>query len=134
MFFHGIRCEFLEKQFPVLSSRRSLSEKTEEQKADRKHLLDRFGIEPVHLLEADDQSYSVRRCIRECSKFGNVVLAFDTLPLPLWQLSRHEVGVPALDVRECCWLAAEGNETAVRVKRLFPRKRIVHIPVTAYSN
>ncbi len=98
MFYHGVNREYIYQQYPVLSPRRSVSHKNKEQRMDRRHLMEKFGIEPIHLLESSDH-YPVDRCIQECLEFGDTVLEFATLPDPLWQLSRHEVGVTVLDVR-----------------------------------
>jgi len=101
MFFHGINWEYVIREYPVLSPRRTVSQKKQEQLLDRIHLIQQFGIEPIHLLEAAD-GYPEERCIQECLAFGDTVFAFQTLPLPMWQLSRHEVGIEVLDLRTCC--------------------------------
>lgn len=79
---------------------------------DRLHLLQQFGLEPVHLLESDE-SYPDERCIRECLAFGDTVFAFEQLSLPMWQLSRHEVGVEVLDLRTCSAIYTKRNDTKV---------------------
>ncbi|UFJ39115.1 hypothetical protein LOK74_13630 [Brevibacillus humidisoli] len=98
MFYHGIDREYVYKHFPILSARRSVSAKRDEQLADRRHLLQQFGLEPVHLLEAADD-YPPHRCVEECFAYGDTVFAFQTLEAPFWQLSVREVGVPILDLR-----------------------------------
>ncbi|GAB7388713.1 hypothetical protein BSNK01_25510 [Bacillaceae bacterium] len=125
MFFHGINVEYVENEFPVLAPRRSISQKKDAiQIQDRRHLLERFGLEPVHLLESEPGIYPVWRCVKECFRFGDVVFAFPTLPLPFWQLSRHEIGVPVLDLRHCAWLVVSAARAGQRIRRLFPGKRI----------
>lgn len=99
MFYHGINREYIYRQFPILSPRRSVSQKDKEQRLDRWHLIEKFGIEPIHLLESSED-YSKERCIQECLEFGDTVLEFSRMPDPIWQLSRHEVGTIVIDVRE----------------------------------
>ncbi|MBO8164506.1 MAG: hypothetical protein H0Z34_12400 [Brevibacillus sp.] len=98
MFYHGINREYVYKYFPVLSARRSVSQKNDTQLADRRHLLELIGLEPIHLLEAD-ADFPPQRCIKECLAYGDTVFAFQTLDLPFWQLSRREIGIPVLDLR-----------------------------------
>lgn len=100
MFYHGINWEYVLQEYPILSPRRGVSRKRGDQLKDRQHLLERFGLEPIHLLEESDD-FPVQRCVRECLAFGDTVFAFAELPQPMWQLSRHEVGVEVLDLR-CC--------------------------------
>lgn len=111
MFFHGIHWEYVKREYPVLSPRRTVSKKKQEQWLDRIHLIQQFGIEPIHLLEADE-TYPAWRCIAECYAFGDTVFAFETLTSPLWQLSRHEVGVEVLDLRKstCVYTFRTGAE------------------------
>ncbi|MGC5326536.1 hypothetical protein [Brevibacillus sp. SYSU BS000544] len=99
MFYHGINREYVYQQYPVLSPRRTVSHKNREQRSDRRHLIDQFGIEPIHLLQSSDD-YPKATCIEECMEFGDLVLEFTALPDPVWQLSKHEVGVFVLDVRQ----------------------------------
>ncbi|NGQ94405.1 hypothetical protein G3578_04340 [Brevibacillus sp. SYP-B805] len=121
MFYHGIKWEYVYQDYPILSPRRGISRKSREQMSDRFHLLAQFGLEPVHLLEAGT-AYPVEQCIRECLAFGDTVFGFAHLPDPLWQLSRHEVGVPALDLRHCTEIYL--TEEVVEISRLFP-----HVPI-----
>lgn len=100
MFYHGIDWVYVRKEYPLLSPRRNVSRKHAEQLADRMHLLEQFGIEPVHLLE-DGPDYPAERCIAECLAFGDTVFAFDNISHPYWQLSCHEIGVEVLDLRTC---------------------------------
>ncbi|MEW9670793.1 hypothetical protein [Ammoniphilus sp. 3BR4] len=100
MFFHGIQMRFLAKQFPYLNPDGHVSSKHGDQLADRIHLIEKFGLEPVHLLESSPD-YPVSKCLKECFSFGDVVLAFCKLTQPIIQLSKHELGVPFLDVRSC---------------------------------
>lgn len=98
MFFHGINWEYVKREYPVLSPRRTVSQKKQDQWLDRIHLIQQFGIEPIHLLEADEE-YSSLRCMEECYAFGDTVFAFEKLTPPMWQLSSHEIGVEILDLR-----------------------------------
>jgi len=100
MFYHGIKWENVCREYPLLTPRRAIRSKRQEQLLDRLHLLQQFGLEPIHLLEADE-TYPPERCIQECLAFGDTVFAFARLSLPMWQLSRHEIGVEVLDLRTC---------------------------------
>lgn len=123
MFYHGIKWEYVWRQYPILSPRRSVGEKKKEQRQDRLHLLQQFGVEPIHLLEAGDD-YPADRCLRECSVFGDTVFEFDRLRLPVWQLSPHEIGVEVLDLRTCTRIYVTGNPT--NVADLFPGIPCIH--------
>lgn len=111
MYFHGIDYRFVELQYPVLSPRLTLRDKKPEQKEDRQHLFERFGLEPVHLLKSS-KTYTVLECLRACFSFGDTVFAFHDLPLPTWKLSKHEFGVEAIDLRRALWVAT-ANESVV---------------------
>ncbi|MFP3389313.1 hypothetical protein [Brevibacillus sp. SIMBA_040] len=117
MFYHGIKWEYVMKEYPLLSPRRTVSKHRRDQALDRKHLLQQFGLEPVHLLEADE-SYPHERCIMECFEFGDTVFAFERLELPVWQLSHHEVGVEVLDLRSCKTIYTIRYEA--KVESFFP--------------
>lgn len=117
MFFHGIKWEYVIREYPVLSPRRTVRGKRKEQLLDRLHLLQMFGVEPIHLLEAD-AGYPPERCIKECLAFGDTVFAFERLCLPIWQLSSHEVGVEVLDVRSSVLIYTTNHEA--KVERYFP--------------
>ncbi|RXT14660.1 hypothetical protein EIZ39_00115 [Ammoniphilus sp. CFH 90114] len=91
---------YLIKQFPFLNPNAHVSSKHRDQLKDRIHLIERFGLEPVHLLE-NSPDYPIRKCLKECFSFGDVVLAFQELSSPILQLSKHELGVTYLDVRHC---------------------------------
>lgn len=123
MFFHGIDLKYVEMMFPILAPRRTVFGKTKEQQADRKHLIERFGLEPVHLLEVSND-YPVVRCLKECFVFGDTVFAFRHLPLPLWQLSRHEIGVPVLNLAFCEMIFTKYRKNKQKLKLLFPDKTI----------
>jgi len=124
MFYHGIYWEYIQKEYPILSPRRRVSRKRGDERMDRMHLLESFGLEPVHLLEESD-SYPELRCVRECLAFGDTVLAFPRLPEPMWQLSPHEVGVEVLDLRTCFRIyVAEPNP---EVSELFPNAETVPV-------
>lgn len=100
MFFHGIDLKFLKKQYPFLYPEANISSKNLTQLKDRKHLVERFGLEPVHMLESAT-SYSTKECVQECLSFGEIVFGFRVVTEPFFQLSMHEIGVPFLDVRRC---------------------------------
>jgi len=117
MFFHGINWEYVKREYPLLSPRRTVSQKVPEQLLDRIHLIQQFGIEPIHLLEAEER-YPEERCIQECYVFGDTVFAFERLPLPMWQLSSHEVGVEVLDLRTCSRIYT--YRSVVEVEEWFP--------------
>ncbi|TPG85692.1 hypothetical protein EEL32_14755 [Brevibacillus laterosporus] len=117
MFYHGIHDKYVVSHYPILSPRRTAPYKHGKDLSDRMHLIEQFGIEPIHLLE-ESCDYSQDICLRECRRFGNVVFSFQTLPIPLWQLSKHEIAVPILDLRETVAIyATEEHET---IRRLFP--------------
>lgn len=103
MFFHGIDYMYLKKQYPFLNPDSNISSKKSKQLKDRQHLVERFGYEPVHLLESTEK-YPVKTCIKECLSFGEIVLAFGQVTEPLLQLSEHEIGVSYLDVRSCRYI------------------------------
>ncbi len=121
MFFHGIDCQFVIKQYPVLSPRCHTYDKTGVQQADRQHLIRRFGFEPVHLLESNPVDYPAGECIRQCLRFGDTVFSFTRLLLPMWQLSRHEVGVPVLDLTSCHAIYTIDRRNIDILRELFPR-------------
>ncbi|HBI03522.1 MAG TPA: hypothetical protein DDY49_05785 [Paenibacillaceae bacterium] len=127
MFFHGIDLCHLQNHYPILSPRQSVGSKSEEQLADRKHLIDRFGLEPVHLLEYWRGEYEGRDCLKSCFLFGNTVLAFSSIPLPFWQLSRFEIGVPILDVRRVRWIFYKDYGLKEELRSFFPGKKIIFV-------
>ncbi|GAA4704815.1 hypothetical protein [Brevibacillus fulvus] len=115
MFYHGINREYIYQAYPVLSPRKTAGNKNPEQLADRRHLLEQFGLEPIHLLE-ESPTYPRQRCIAECLAFGDTVIAFGELPLPIWQLSQHEIGVTILDLRQAvCIYTSQPDERLVRL-------------------
>lgn len=120
MFFHGIPLPYLRLQYPVLSPRQSAGKKTREQLDDREHLIERFGLEPVHLLEYRRNDYTLQDCLEACFRFGDVVFAFRHVPLPIWQLSRHEIGVPALALNRTRWIFTMHAEYHADLQTMFP--------------
>lgn len=119
MFFHGIDYEYAIKQHPILSPRMTVTnKKIEEQLADRRHLIEQFGFEPVHLLESGP-NYTVLSCILSCLSFGDTVFAFRNIPLPRWQLSAHEVAVSCLDLRQCRWIVTRNRLTKPLLMQKF---------------
>lgn len=127
MFFHGIHLKHLKLHYPVLSPRQSVGDKTKEQLSDRNHLMDTYGLEPVHLLEYWRGEYSLRDCLTSCFTFGDTVLAFPTIPLPFWQLSRYEVGVPVLDLRTVRWVFYREPNLRNSLHSLFPDKKLLFV-------
>lgn len=125
MFFHGIDLKYLEKGFPFLYPESSVSTKDEKQLEDRKHLIERFGFEPVHLLESSE-SYTLRHCVIECLKFGEVILAFVKLSEPLIQLSEHEIGVSYLDTRWCRYIFTR-RELSRDIRDLGFKQPIIYV-------
>ncbi|MED0736400.1 hypothetical protein [Aneurinibacillus thermoaerophilus] len=121
MFFHGIPFRYLRLQYPVLSPRQSAGQKTAVQLSDRQHLIEQFGLEPIHLLEYWRNEYTLQDCLRACFAFGDVVLAFRELPLPIWQLSRHEVGVSALSLHRTRWIFILHPEYSEELRTMFPK-------------
>lgn len=122
MFYHGINREYIQQQYPVLSPRRSVSNKSKEQQSDRRHLIEKLGIEPIHLLEAGPQ-YPKEKCLEECLNFGNTVLEFTNLPDPMWQLSRHEIGTVILDVRKASTIYVQELDESLPL--MFPSSQII---------
>nr|WP_245590539.1 hypothetical protein [Aneurinibacillus terranovensis] len=126
MFFHGIDYKYLTLHYPVLSPRQSRG-KNKEQLADRRHLIEKFGVEPVHLLEYIRGEYTLQDCLTSCFEFGDVVLAFRSLPLPFWQLSRHEIGVVVLDMRLARWIFTKKHAHIAKLKKLFPHIALIEV-------
>lgn len=118
MFYHGIHREYVYQQFPILSPRRCISHKDERQLSDRRHLIRKFGLEPIHLLESSE-NYPDDDCIQACFSFGDTVFGFPALEDPLWQLSTHEIGVTVLDLRASTIVYTSKPDT-VRLKMLLP--------------
>lgn len=127
MFFHGMNYEYLLYQYPVLSPRLTILRQNNTQKLDRKHLLQRYGFEPVHFLESSPE-YSVSECLEECFEFGDVVLVYNALPKPILQLSSHEVGVAVIDTREANYIAIRDKSSLTRLHKLYP-----YIPILIYK-
>jgi hypothetical protein len=124
MFYHGINWEYVTQQYPVLSARRTVSDKNPAQRDDRKHLLERIGMEPVHLLE-ERETFAKEKCIEECLRYGDTVFAFEKLPGPMWQLSPQEVAVPVLDLRLARIVYVTNGRA--EVSRLFPGASVFFI-------
>lgn len=124
MFFHGIPYKYIQVHYPVISPHHNTAELTAEQKADRRHLIERFGLEPVHLLKYDRKTYGLTDCLKACFTFGDVVFAFRSIPSPFWQLSSHEVGVEKLDLREARWIFLHEAEHLENLQMQFPKTRI----------
>lgn len=132
MFFHGIDFKYLKKGYPFLNPDSSVSTKKPKQLEDRKHLIERFGFEPVHLLESS-QTYPMKKCIKECLGFGDVILAFVRLTEPLIQLSEHEIGVPFLDIRSCRYIFTS-SEKAKDIRSLGFKQPIIYVKGSLMKN
>lgn len=117
LFYHGIHEKYVIEHYPILSPRRTAPYKHGKDLADRMHLIEQFGLEPIHLLE-ESKEYSQDTCLRECRRFGNVVFSFRSLPTPVWQLSKHEIAVPILDLRKTVAIYATQEHESIR--SLFP--------------
>ncbi|RKD23844.1 hypothetical protein BEP19_05285 [Ammoniphilus oxalaticus] len=127
MFFHGIDFKYLEQKYPFLYPDAYVTTKNEEQLADRQHLIEQFGFEPVHLLESAP-GYSAKTCIKECFRFGEIVLVFKEVTEPIIQLSQHEIGARYLDIRTCQYIFTRSAKQAQI--RLLGLKQ----PIIACSN
>ncbi|OEF99984.1 hypothetical protein BHF71_06840 [Vulcanibacillus modesticaldus] len=125
MFFHGINYQHMLFQYPILSPRLTIKRQKMEQKKDRIHLVERFGFEPVHFLESSD-TYSIQNCLESCFSFGNVVVVFKELPLPMLQLSKNEVGVPAIDLRLADYFVVETLKLMSDLRKIFPKTPIFY--------
>lgn len=111
--------EYLQYQYPILSPRLTILHQNKNQHSDRQHLIERFGFEPVHFLESSE-TYPIQKCLKSCFSFGNVVIGFKHLPLPMLQLSANEVGVPVIDVREADFVFVSNHQLLAKVRRIFP--------------
>jgi hypothetical protein len=118
MFFHGMDMKFVPKQFPCLFPDAHVSTKNETQLQDRAHLIERFGFEPVHLLESTKE-FPASKCLQECFTFGEIVFAFRHLKGPIWQISNHEIAVPFLDIRICKYIFVKTEELRIHLFKLF---------------
>ncbi|PTX59346.1 hypothetical protein C8P63_11241 [Melghirimyces profundicolus] len=120
MFLHGIPYVHLVKQFPVLEADGKKDRKSASQKSDARHLVRQMGFEPIHLLRTGP-GYALVECVRECLRYGDTVLAFSGLPYPRIQLSRHEWGVPRLEMGCASWILTTRDSAAGWLKRHLPR-------------
>lgn len=125
MFFHGIYYQYIRMQYPILTPRRTLKDKNKKQLEDRKHLIEKFGLEPVHLLE-NSSNYSILNCLRSCFEFGDTIFVFERLSQPYWQLSRNEVAVPLIDLRAARWIATSNESAYSWLRKRFPTIPVVH--------
>ena len=120
MFCHGIDLKYLLVQYPILSPRLTIMRQNKIQHLDRKHLIEQFGFEPVHFLETSS-SFTLNQCIQSCLEFGEVIFVFQQLPLPMLQLSPHEVGIPTIDTRTADYIFLKDSHLVFKLKRLYPR-------------
>jgi len=125
MFFHGIDLKYLKKEYPFINPEASVTSKKPKQLEDRRHLVERFGFEPVHLLEST-KTYPMRHCIKECLSFGDVILAYVELTEPFLQLSEHEIGVTYLDTRRCRYIFTS-KEKARAIRDLGFTQPIIYV-------
>lgn len=123
LFFHGINYEYLEEQYPYLNPRIARKKQDFSQRQDSEKLIKQFGFEPVHFISSNED-YSISECLKICFKFGNVVLIYNYLPRLKIYLSKNEVGVPVIDVRNV-------NKLVIYEKKLIPklRKFIKNTPI-----
>jgi len=124
LFFHGIDFKYLIFQYPILSPKNTVGRKNKKQLEDREHLIERFGFEPVHFLK-NNYDYPSSRCIYSCFNFGSVVIGFKELPMPILQLSKHEYGVTAIDVRTAELLFIRDRGLKNELRKLFSKIPIV---------
>lgn len=120
MFFHGIDLKYLLYQYPILSPKNTVGRKNKKQLADREHLIERFGFEPVHFLE-NNYDYPFSECIYSCFNFGSVVIGFKELPMPILKLSVHEYGVSEIDVRTAELIFVKDDGLKNDLRRIFPK-------------
>ncbi|GGE18149.1 hypothetical protein GCM10011571_19960 [Marinithermofilum abyssi] len=125
VYFHGIPFVHLAKQFPVLNPGRPQKRKPPSKRKDARHLTERIGFEPVHLLKASP-AYPARRCLDECFQYGDTVLVFQDLPFPRVQLSDHEWGVRHLDSRQAIWIMTKRAWGAVWIRRHLPEVSLLY--------
>lgn len=127
MFFHGIDYEYMLYQYPILSPRLSIMRQNKNQRLDRKHLLKKFGFEPVHFLESSKE-FTIEQCLSSCFSFGNVVFAYDELGLPILQLSVNEVGVPVANLKKATLIFVQDKKLIKPLIKLFPSIPVLYIP------
>lgn len=127
MFLHGIPFIHLASQYPILSSEGGRRRKSPAQRKDARGLVRRLGFEPVHLLRSS-RGYPLIRCIEECLRYGDTVLAFPAIPYPRVQLSRREWGIPRLQVPDVAWILT----TRVTASPWF-RRRLPDVPLLLWT-
>lgn len=119
MYYHGIDAEHLQFHYPIINPRRSETNKTQNQLIDGNKLKMRFGFEPVHLLTCTE-SLTMKDCLQTCSRFGDTVLVFKNIDLPMLYLSRNERGVLLLDMREAEYCYVMNLRSATIISSLLP--------------
>ncbi|MDA8352530.1 MAG: hypothetical protein M0Z65_04940 [Firmicutes bacterium] len=127
MYLHGIPFIHLIDQFPILSTEGRKQRKKPRQKEDARHLVQELGFEPIHLLRTS-KDYPLVHCLKECLQYGDVVLAFSGVPFPRMQLSRHEWGLPHLDIRDTAWALTTRNDAEYWFRRHLP-----HLPLLVWE-
>ena len=80
MFFHGIPFIYLVRQYPVLDPAAFFRRKSPAKRADARRFIRTIGSEPVHLLRSSSD-YPIRRCLDECFRYGDIVFAFESVPI-----------------------------------------------------
>lgn len=103
VFVHGIPFRFVARHYPVISAKHAFIDRTQEQRKDAQRFIDRFGFEPVHFLRSS-RHYPLSTCMKECFRFGDTLLIFNTLPYPRLQLSPNEWGVREVDMRRASFV------------------------------
>ncbi|OEF98268.1 hypothetical protein [Desulfuribacillus alkaliarsenatis] len=119
MYFHGIKAEYLQFHFPIINPVHSEHRRSSMQLTDGQKLKERFGFEPVHLLQSSD-ALSKRSCIKQCSRFGDTVFVFENISLPILYLSKHERGVAVLDLRDAIYCYTTKMMNANLIKKYLP--------------
>lgn len=109
MFVHGIPFQYVPEHYPVLRAIPKTADDSEARRRDAQHLIEQFGFEPVHFLHVSSD-YSFLTCCAECLYFGDTLIVFHALPYPRLQLSRHEWGVCAIDLRDAHFVLSRHSE------------------------
>ena len=127
LFVHGIPFRYVPFHYPVLNAAYMAPERTREQIEDAQHLIKQFGFEPVHFLRTSDY-YPLNVCMKECFRFGDTLLIFNTLPYPRLQLSANEWGVHGIDMRDAYFVISRHPEAHVWFRQHMPETPFFHFP------
>lgn len=120
LFFHGIPLVHLVKQAPVLSPANKQTRQSPSQRKDARQLMELLGFEPVHLLRSS-AGYSCSHCIQECLQYGDTIWAFQDVSYPRVQLSDHEWGVHAVDIRQASWVLTVRVDAIAWIRTYCPK-------------